>query len=329
MHRFSIVIPTYNSVHTLIPLLQSFAGQVADDVKIIVVDDASTDDTESQVKAFNADYLRQTRRQGPAAARNRGALLADCEWLIFTDADTCFEPDTMLQINTVISECDGDAFVGTYAGYPANEGFMPRYKALWELVTINEVLMSKGGRYILLNTWAPRPGLVKKKVFDALGGFDESFGGADLEDMEFGYRLFAEGHKIFFAPAVKIKHHYPATLWKELRPFARRCRLWMGLKKPKGFDSAGEGTPGQALMHICGFGSFMLGIIGIIWLPMLLPALVLLVCYFWGNRRFFFRACGEEGCTFAVRAFCVCFLHTIVMGFSAGIGLVQGIGARK
>lgn len=330
MLRFSIIIPTYNSERTLAPLLESLLPQTEEDTEIIVVDDNSLDATADVVKMHKqVRYVKQAERQGPAAARNRGAELACGEWLIFTDADTRYLPDTMENIRTAVKESEGDAFVGTYAGRPANAGFMPRYKALWELVTIDERLLAKGGDYIPYNTWAPRPGLVRKAVYEVVGGFNEQFRGADLEDMEFGYRVAASGYKIYFAPRIKILHNYPATFWKEIKPFARRCRLWVGLEKPGGFDAAGEGSPLQAAAHMAGFGAFWL-----LFLVPLVPAAalcsVLLFCFYvWVNRPFLRRAFTEEGPLFAARSLVVCWIHTLVMGCAAGVGLLAKWGARK
>ncbi len=330
MPRFSVIIPTYNAAATLGPLLQSLAPQTGEDTEIIVVDDASTDATPAVVAAHGRiQYVRQAERRGPAAARNRGAALAAGEWLVFTDADTCCLADTMERIRETVSACEGDAFVGTYAGRPANKGFMPRYKALWELVTVDERLLARGGDYVPYTTWAPRPGLVKKSVFEAVGGFNERFRGADLEDMEFGYRMVAAGYRIFFVPGIRILHNYPATFWQEIRPFARRCRLWVGLKKPDKFDLAGDGSPWQAVSHMAGFGAF--------WLLFLIPFLpasavleVPLFLVFVGvNRAFIARAFCEEGFLFAARALPVCWIHTIVMGCAAGLGMLERLGARR
>ena len=277
------------------------------DTEIIVVDDCSTDGTEDLVKKYETvRYVRQVSQGGPAAARNRGAGLATGQWLVFTDADTCYLPDTMVNIRSAVAECDGDAFVGTYAGRPANAGFMPRYKALWEQVTIDERLLARGGNYVAYNTWAPRPGLVKKSVFEAVDGFNERFRGADLEDMEFGYRVVAAGYRIFFAPKISILHNYPATFWKEIRPFARRCRLWVGLKKPGGFDAAGEGSPWQAAAHMAGFAAFWLIFLVPVTSVALWAAILFFLFYAYVNLRFIMLTFQEEGVLFELRAVVVC-----------------------
>ncbi|MCK5861519.1 MAG: glycosyltransferase family 2 protein [Candidatus Hydrogenedentes bacterium] len=330
MPRYSIIIPTYNAAKTLVPLLDILAQQSFTDFETIVVDDNSEDDTKQIASRYSLLYLKQEERSGPAAARNKGAACAKGEWLIFTDADTLFSTDTMEIIDTAVSMCDGDAFVGTYTGQPANSGFMPRYKALWEQVCIDDVLMRKGENYIPYNTWAPRPGLVKKKVFDAVAGFDESFRGADLEDIEFGYRLVSHGYRIFFAPSIHIKHNYPATFYKELYSFARRCSIYMCLKRThRGFDMAGEGAPVRILAHFFGFAAFGSGLLVPFHISFLAIFSLCMVVFMSLNGRFLLHAFYEESLSFSFKAFIVCWIHTVVMGFSAAHGLALCFLVRR
>jgi glycosyltransferase involved in cell wall biosynthesis len=329
---FSIVIPTYNSSVTLRKLLESLVQQTVSGFEVIVVDDASTDDTAAVVAEYGVRYERLTANQGPATARNRGAALTQGAWLVFADADTIFLPDTMEQIESTVRESDADALVGTYAGIPANEGFVPRFKALWEEVTIDMVLQPEGtgrggslarGGLTPYSTWAPRPGLVRREAFNVLGGFSATFRGADLEDMELGYRLAAQGYRTYFAPSIRIRHHYPATLYAELRPFARRCAIWMRMRSgSQGLDRAGEGSPKQAATHLLGFAAFGLVVIGILLPVAWILAAICIGAYFALNGEFLRHAFRQEGLWFTVRAAALCWLHTIVMGFAAGYGLL-------
>jgi len=328
--RFSVIIPTYNSIATLIPLLESLKKQTLPDFEVILVDDGSTDGTENVVGQYDIQYHRMPERRGPAAARNYGAKLARSEWLVFTDADTLFADDTVERIDRSLQECTMDALVGTYAGKPANTGFMPRYKALWEALAIDGVLTAHNEKFVPYTAWAPRPGVVRKEVFERLGGFNESFHGADLEDIDLGYRMAAAGYRNYFVPDIRIQHHYPATFAKEIRSFSRRCTIWMQMNREHGFfDASGEGTPRQALVHIAGFSAFLLFFAGAI-IPLFhVVAALLLIIYFYASRGFILRAWQEEGCWFAVRAAVVCWIHTIVLGVSASYGLMRRFMGKR
>lgn len=86
----SVVIPTYNRMSTLPRALESVAAQSCKPRQVIVIDDASTDDTEQRLAPFLARgviYRRHSRNRGTSAARNTGAALCDGDVIAFLDSD--------------------------------------------------------------------------------------------------------------------------------------------------------------------------------------------------------------------------------------------------
>lgn len=327
---YSVIIPTHNAVDTLVPLLASIAPQVSDSVEVLVIDDGSTDDTAARVADFPITYIALDKNAGPAAARNQGAAMARGEWLIFTDADTVFQADTLDQIRVALEQCRGDGLVGTYAGKPANAGLIPRYKALWEFCTINQRIPVNEQGLAPFFTWAPRPGVIRKSAFEAVGGFDARYRGADLEDLDLGYRLIDAGYRIYYAEHVQIGHHYPETLWAELVPFARRCALWIQMRRQRPrLDAAGEGAPVTALAHGCGFLATLVGAGAVVFPGMWLAAAGFLLLHWLLNQAFLRAAWREGGTGFAVACAGLTWLHSAVLGFAAGWGLLTAPWAGK
>jgi len=329
--RFSVIIPSYNSARTLQVLLASLDEQSFGDFEVIVVDDGSTDETEMCCAGHNARYERIPTNLGPASARNRGAEVARGEWLVFTDADTVFEPGTLATIDEIISGSNGSAFFGTYVGTPANpESFLARYKALWEHYAIVMPFLRRDGELHPMTTWVPRPGVVEHRAFDSVNGFDTRFGGADLEDLEFGYRLHAAGFAIYFAEKLHIGHHYPTRLRQGLRSFGRRAAMWMRMAlRRRRMDPAGEGAPRQALAHVCGFATIVFALLSSLVPPLGLVALGGFVCYAGLNAPFVGLALREEGPAFALAAFGLCWMYSAVLGGGAAWGLVSGLSGRR
>lgn len=68
----SVIVPVRNDPGHLRSCLESLAASRGADHEVIVVDDASTDDTSAVAAALGARLLRLERQSGPAAARNRG-----------------------------------------------------------------------------------------------------------------------------------------------------------------------------------------------------------------------------------------------------------------
>jgi glycosyltransferase involved in cell wall biosynthesis len=88
--RVSVVIPTHNRASVLPRAIASVVAQTFSDWECIIVDDASSDDTESVVAGYGdprIKYLRLAVNQGQCAARNHGIRAASGEYVAFLDSD--------------------------------------------------------------------------------------------------------------------------------------------------------------------------------------------------------------------------------------------------
>jgi glycosyltransferase involved in cell wall biosynthesis len=98
MPKVSVIIPTHNRAHFLRGAIFSILNQTFQDVEIIVVDDASTDNTSEVVAAFNDErirFLRHDTNKGGSAARNTGILASTCDYIAFLDDDDEWLPDKL------------------------------------------------------------------------------------------------------------------------------------------------------------------------------------------------------------------------------------------
>ncbi len=94
----SIIIPTYNRGYCIAQCLRSVLAQSFRDYEIIVVDDASGDDTEAQVAAVHdarISFIAHSKNQGGAVARNTGIRRARGEFVAFLDSDDTWLPDKL------------------------------------------------------------------------------------------------------------------------------------------------------------------------------------------------------------------------------------------
>ncbi len=95
----SVVIPCYNHASELRDALKSLINQTVNVKQVIVVDDASTDNPETTVQEFvdllPIQFIHLAQNSGAPVARNRGAELADGEFIIFLDADIKLEPHAL------------------------------------------------------------------------------------------------------------------------------------------------------------------------------------------------------------------------------------------
>jgi glycosyltransferase involved in cell wall biosynthesis len=116
MCKVSIIIPYYNSGHTILRALDSVKNQSFKDYEIIVINDGSKDDSEGIVKQYISDNkelkikrLKQSNK-GPAIARNNGMKIAKGEYIAFLDSDDSFEPNK-LEVQIEYMEKNKEIFI--------------------------------------------------------------------------------------------------------------------------------------------------------------------------------------------------------------------------
>lgn len=88
--RVSVVLPTYNRAGVLARAVRSVLAQSESDLELIVVDDASTDETPHVLAGFDdprLHVLSHAVRRGGAAARNTGLAATHADWVAFQDSD--------------------------------------------------------------------------------------------------------------------------------------------------------------------------------------------------------------------------------------------------
>lgn len=100
----SVIIPTYNRAYIIQDSIFSVLNQTYKDIELLVIDDGSTDDTESKVKEIHDNRIRYIKQEnkGACAARNKGILLANGKYIAFNDSDDIwYEYKLERQINTL------------------------------------------------------------------------------------------------------------------------------------------------------------------------------------------------------------------------------------
>ncbi|GEM84438.1 glycosyltransferase family 2 protein [Meiothermus hypogaeus] len=97
---FSVVISTYNRAHLVSRAIKSVLSQGYSNLEIIVVDDASSDDTAEIIRENfpKIRYIRQESNQGPGPARDRGIREASNQWVVILDDDDELLPKALLKV---------------------------------------------------------------------------------------------------------------------------------------------------------------------------------------------------------------------------------------
>lgn len=123
----SVIIPTYNAIDTIQRCIESVLEQTVSISEIIVINDGSTDNTESFLQSYkmnnkldNLNIITQPNG-GPAKARNRGITEARGEWIAFLDADDRWLPQKIGRQVEMISIYPEVSIIGTNLFSPISE----------------------------------------------------------------------------------------------------------------------------------------------------------------------------------------------------------------
>ncbi|ELY54938.1 glycosyl transferase family protein [Natronococcus amylolyticus DSM 10524] len=212
MSDISVVIPTYNRSEMLALAINSSLNQTIPPREIIVVDDASTDNTEEVATTYGdrINYIQHEVNKGGAAARNTGIKEATGEYIAFLDSDDQWKPQ---KIEEQVKELQNrpSHFVAVYCGVEHEKnGFSGKIRQILGNTCINhrESGYEGGSELIaaLLATKLQLGGtstlLVKRKTVEELNGFDSSF--PRHQDWEFLIRLLQIGNIAYLdKPLVK------------------------------------------------------------------------------------------------------------------------------
>lgn len=153
MPLVTTIIPAYNGASRYLDqAIQSVLAQTCRDLELIVVDDASTDQTARVVLRYpQARYVRRATNGGQAAARNDGARRATGVFLAFLDQDDLWKP-TFLEETVPILQCHANAAVVHCDGYQVNEagevleydGAMKHTRSITQMLRADTTLPPQG-----------------------------------------------------------------------------------------------------------------------------------------------------------------------------------------
>lgn len=174
--KLSVITPTYNRAHLLPRVWKSLKVQTCADFEWIVVDDGSTDETESVVAGFSDPrirYVRLSKNRGVSAARNRGIDISRSPYLVFLDSDDEMLPTALEEITETWSELNDPQVGRVCFRYVVSETgeLLGTMKGTRLLLDYEEAICGQRTRGDFVNT-------VRREAFDHLR-FDEDVTGVE------------------------------------------------------------------------------------------------------------------------------------------------------
>jgi len=118
--QVSVIVPAFNAAENIEACVRSIQAQTYSPCEIIVVNDASTDNTAEITAELNVKLINMKRNGGAGAARNAGVEVAQGDIVAFTDSD-CVAPSSWVE--HIVTEFEADPELGVVGGlyHPNNE----------------------------------------------------------------------------------------------------------------------------------------------------------------------------------------------------------------
>lgn len=205
----SIVIVTWNKRHDVINLLDSLLPIAGDDIRVIVVDNASTDGSVEAIKKhpLSVTLLENLENLGGTGGFNTGIRYAlenfeqDYIWLLDNDAEV--KPDTLEKLVSVMEADNSIGIAGSCILDAADRGlivetggYVDERTATWKPhLRYQPHSLYSGSSPVDVDYVPACSALVRKDVFDAIGIMDERYF-LHWDDVDFGRAATEAGFRV-------------------------------------------------------------------------------------------------------------------------------------
>lgn len=206
----TLVIPAWNAGRTIAPCLDAALAVRARAgsrlVRIVLVDDGSTDGTAEAARARGIEVLASPRR-GAGAARNAGIRAATTELVWFVDSDCVAEPDAL---ELLLPHMALDSVGGVGGTYGIAPGATLLERLIHEEIMVRHARMGEDVDFL-----ATFNVLYRRDLLGALGGFDERY--LKGQDAELAFRALESGRRLRFERRSVVRHFHADRLSRYLR----------------------------------------------------------------------------------------------------------------
>jgi glycosyltransferase involved in cell wall biosynthesis len=204
MKKVAVIVRARNEEQHISKCIRAILANDYPNYEVIVVDDASTDQTLSLARSFQniapVRVIANPKRLGQAESSNIGVQVSDADIVFFADADCT--PDSKW-ISEGVKTIDQPG-VCAVEGALFYENPFPTFR---HRVPLNPFynLHQQGSLTVPGRDYANGNFAVKKAVFEDVNGFDSKRYADGREDTNLGFRLLKKG-EIIFNPEMKVTH---------------------------------------------------------------------------------------------------------------------------
>jgi len=214
----AVVIVNWNAGHYLRKCLQSLKAQTLKPVRVLIVDNASIDDSMTGLdeEFENYEFIRLETNKGFAFANNFAVKkVDDCNWIAFLNPDALAHPEWLEKLIAAAEKFPEYKSFGSHMlkhGTDKIDGTGDIYHvcgSAWRRdFEVPSLQVDREAGEIFSPCAAAS--FICKDIFSEVGGFDENFF-AYFEDVDLGFRLQLKGYRSFYVPNAVIEHVGSAT----------------------------------------------------------------------------------------------------------------------
>ena len=318
----TVIVPNYNHASSLPACLAAIEEQTYAPLEVVVVDDASTDDSVRVAESFGVTVLRNDHNEGPSTTRNRGAEWAGGEYLFFVDSDGALAPDA---VANAVALFEADPGLGAVCGIEAAEplstdGRVENYRALQHYYWC---IASEGDVSFLYSAVCA----IRASVFAEVGPFNPSL--RWTEEVDYGDRI-ARRYRMVSTSSVAARMDFDRRLTVLLRKFFHRvrCRIPLYARRRRfaqGYETAPRAYSSlTAALAVVALPAAL--VLGPVWLAV--PAL-LLACSLACDARMYRFVLSRRGPLFTLYFAAVHFLVNLTIVGGAAAGALQWLASRR
>ena len=196
----SVVVPVHRSTPAFRRCLESIRSLDPGPDELVVVVDGGDAGAAAEAAAAGARVVLQEPQSGPAVARNTGAARTNGDILLFLDSDVEVAPGVVGRVvEALAQEPEVAAVIGSYDDRPPAHNLASLYMNLRHH-HVHQNAREEG------RTFWGACGAIRRDAFERIGGFDEDYVAASIEDIELGYRLKESGMRVRVIKDLHAKH---------------------------------------------------------------------------------------------------------------------------
>jgi hypothetical protein len=202
--QVSVVITSYNYEAFITEAMESVVSSMEVAVELIVVDDHSADGSVELVRGFMEDapwfptmLLVKAANEGVGIARNTGIAQARADRVFILDADNLIYPATLRKLSVALDSSPDAAFSYGIIAKLGHVGLLSHLP--WDVERMTK------------SNYIDAMALIRRQVWEELGGYDSDFGLRGWEDYEFWLRVAAMGSRGEFVPELVGRYRVHPT----------------------------------------------------------------------------------------------------------------------